>query len=74
MKTIYVRIKFNTLKGKRTTWAKVGKAYFGLKSYIAVDKTGEIKQPQELILIDNVDLIAELPAKLNLKYGELELE
>lgn len=77
----YVRITFlpHGAKRRRTTWAIKLRESEGFLSYLACDRTGEVEKgidgntvQREVILTSPAEVV-ERPARMNLKYAELEL-
>lgn len=62
----------------RTTWAIKVREHKGVASYVVCDKFGETEKDvgetirKEVLLCDMTEVV-ERPARMNLKYAELEL-
>ena len=78
---IYVRLRFLQANGRaRTVWA----VKLGENRYLVADKYGETEtdmgttkeglsiERKELLLTSPGDIVFERPARMNLKYAELE--
>jgi hypothetical protein len=79
--TNYVRVRFQTPNGKRTVWA----VKLGPNRYVVSDKHGDTATPagvdasgafierKEIIFSSAQDVVWEKPARMSLKYAELEV-
>ena len=65
----HFRVKVKGLPG---FWAKRVRGGY-TRVYIRVSKDGEETEVPHYVVVHPDDLIVEMPAKVNLKYGELEV-